>query len=481
MARERQGVPTEGGGDLEALHREIAEAWGREVPDRKDPAYAEMTAWLMQNRPDLLARLYAYEELPEEGRLQYEAREATRELRRKLAFEEDERGRPFLSKGKVGGLLQVGAAVLVFGVVGWFLLAPRLLGDRGGSQPPPPQPPPQVAGPDRVAPPEEGNPSPVAPPAAPPAPQEVGTPGPPPVPELPQAPPPPPPPPQATGAAVALPRPRGRRGHRAPALRGERPLRGGACPRREGGAAGESSGRGGAPRGAAFGEAASLPGVALAAREGAAASPPGQGAEARDRGVEEALSGMERAVAQASSASPSPRPSAEGGSCPPGGFLRGVLETKVVVVQGQEAPVVVRAGDRVFLGRASLGASGRVEGRLDRVVAGGEVAPASAYLVEKGTRAPGIAPRVVDLAPALAQDLLRGAASGVAAYVEGLRSATKVVVGPGGQVAVERGAPDLLSSVLGDAAKVLSLPQGSTSVVRVYELDRGTEVEVGCL
>lgn len=460
----------------EDLRREVEAVWGKPLPPSGSPEEAELVSFLRTHRPDLLEAWYALEEVPEEQERQVQAREASRKVRRALLYEEDENRRPFLSKAKTSNLFLAGVALLVFGVMGVFLYGLYRGGGSSEDRPPPPSETGAVSSAAISPPPAEPVPF--------PKPETPSTPQPPqpdPAPSVPQPPELPslegvPPPPGALPPYVA-------------SEATPRPVAVGSPASSEGtaGWVGSSSGEVAAPLASQpFPQpapAASLPSgvsavpVVVAAKETGEqppqvpAVPQAASQAAPDFGaLEGALAGMREAVSSPSPSKPDLRPGAR---------VSALLPFDLVLVDGVEVSVPLEAEGALFLGRA------RVEGGLvrilvDRVLLGdGREAPLAAQAV--GPAGEYLVPEVRDLAPALAQDLLRGALGGITSYVEDLRSQRRVVLGQGGTVAVESQAPGLLEQLASGAAQVLRLPQSSTSVVRTYRVPKGTRLTVWVL
>lgn len=454
----------------EELYREIEAVWGRPIPPREDPAYAEMVRTLREKRPDLLEMLYALEEVPREQEIQMRAREGSQRIQKALLMEEDENKRPFLSKEKAYNLLMVGAAVAVFAVVGTFLYG--LFNRSGASSLPPPA---------VEAPPSAQEPS--SPPSSPsPSPPPSPSPSPPPLPQLPpqgaaEEPPPdlPPPPSLDPAAFPELPSPS------VQTLPPPQPLAslGTGSPPGSSGEAGVGfvslpSGQA-SPQGAAQLQTAFSPGgsatFSTQAFQGLAHFQRGEAPQTPQVVREEA---PREEKPQGGSTSPSSPP-----VLPPG-LYRAQVVVEPVLVGGAPAPLVLEGstpgGKALFLGSWELQAPGLVRGTVDRVLLGG-VALSGRGQVYSSQNGTALLASAEDLAPALATDLVRAAVSGASRYVQDLREATRVVLGGGGLVAVERQAPPLLEQVVGSVASLFQPPQGG-SLVRVYRIPRGTEVGV---
>ncbi|MDM7324927.1 MAG: hypothetical protein P3W93_008125, partial [Thermus sp.] len=183
-------------------------------------------------------------------------------------------------------------------------------------------------------------------------------------------------------------------------------------------------------------------------------------------------------------ASPPPQASAKAGSdgpYTPGMRLKGRLAVRLIVPEGEEIPVAVEAEDgSVFLGKAKLAATRRVEANLDQAVIGGRVYPLKATVLAQD-RAQGLPAQVREEAPSLVADLVRGSLRGLSDYVKARSQQTTVTTTPGGTV-IQQGQSLPLEMYLGAAAADLfSVPQGQKAVIRLAEVPEGTPVEVWVL
>jgi len=163
----------------------------------------------------------------------------------------------------------------------------------------------------------------------------------------------------------------------------------------------------------------------------------------------------------------------------PGQTVRARLEVGPVLGGGlTELPALAKdSSGRLWFGTARLaGQTGRVDILFDRVYMGGGFMPVQARALDLDGSY-GVAATIQDIAPSLAADILRASISGVASYLQDLRSAQKVTVGPDGRLIISQEAPPLEYQVLGNVASLFQLPAQS-SVVRVYRLDRGRQLEI---
>ena len=165
----------------------------------------------------------------------------------------------------------------------------------------------------------------------------------------------------------------------------------------------------------------------------------------------------------------------------PGTRLRGRLAVRLIVPEGEEVPVAVETEDgAVFLGKAKLAATRRVEVNLDQVVLAGRTYPIKATVLGQD-RAQGLPAQVREEAPSLVADLVRGSLRGLSDYVKARSQQTTVTATPGGTV-IQQGQSVPLEMYLGAAAADLfSVPQGQKAVIRLAEVPEATSLEVWVL
>ncbi len=152
------------------------------------------------------------------------------------------------------------------------------------------------------------------------------------------------------------------------------------------------------------------------------------------------------------------------------------LTTGINVAQGASTlPVYASTADgTLWRGTVSLDPAKRVNIIFDRALlkGGTEVAvTASAYNLD-GT--PGLKAQYRDIAPTLANDLIRAAVSGVKDFVDATIQATATTTN-GSTAVVQRNAPSILQSVAGSAAGVFQLPPTQNTFVTVAQLPVGAQ------
>jgi hypothetical protein len=168
-----------------------------------------------------------------------------------------------------------------------------------------------------------------------------------------------------------------------------------------------------------------------------------------------------------------------GGMVQVGSFYTAQLASGILLPEDGGMRTVLRSPGAVWIGRAVLGASKRVEIKLEEVIVGGKRTPVSAevYTGSAQPEAPGVTPNFRDETPAFVADAVAGALRGVSEYVQGLGNASQTTV-TGGVVISQNAAPGLLESVTGSLASLLAAPQNATARVRVAEVPVGTRVWV---
>lgn len=489
------------------LQEEISLVWKKPLPDSTNsPEFAELVRFLRQRDPALLARLYTElfgESGVEEVEAQIQARTRAREVVEAVGGEKDERGRavPSRTKGLLWGLA-LGFLLLI--PAGWYILAPVLFSGppprpeegTAPSEPAPQQEKVSVQQQEKVSvqPPVE-LPLPPAEPSQQTGPSPSSGVVPPPLPEpSPEVPPPyqepqvsSSSPPAPTGQAASAPLPEGGGGFLSRGAEGsyerltEVPLGGGQAAVSPSGAGGSlvSQSQGGGAVFASFsgGGQASFAQTSL---EEVPSSASGTGSNLvrevdAERSLPEATPRL-REVLATGGRFVAKTPSSD---LRPGAMIKARLEAVPVLGGGlTEAPVLAKdVQGRLWLGVASLaGNTGRVQLSFDRVyLEEGFLALKATALDQDG--AYGVRAEVQDLAPSMAADILRAGVSGLASYLEDLRNAKQVIIRDNG-LEVVKSAPSLEYQVLGNVASLFRLPSEGQSVVRVYRLPRGREIEI---
>jgi len=155
--------------------------------------------------------------------------------------------------------------------------------------------------------------------------------------------------------------------------------------------------------------------------------------------------------------------------------MRAQLSTGVLATSnGQKLPVYAQTEDgTTWLGQVSLSDTKRVEIEFTlALLKNGTQIPVTAQAFNLDG-SPGIKAQYKDIAPTLANDLIRGAVGGVRDYVEAKIQATTTTNTSNSQT-VQRQAPSIWESVAGSAASVFQLPPTTQTFVTVAELRAGS-------
>jgi hypothetical protein len=148
----------------------------------------------------------------------------------------------------------------------------------------------------------------------------------------------------------------------------------------------------------------------------------------------------------------------------------------VVAKSGSEWCTTPPCPEITWIGQASLDASNRIQINFTQAVFDDATQSISAMALGAGNT-PGLGASLKDTAPTVAQDLLRGAASGFTDYVDVLSQKKTVTVIDGVAVA-DTEAPPLDLFILGKMGSIFDIPQNTTPVVRVAEVPAGSQLIV---
>ncbi len=172
----------------------------------------------------------------------------------------------------------------------------------------------------------------------------------------------------------------------------------------------------------------------------------------------------------------------------PGLFFRAKLITGLLASPGLASPVLLEAEPTWcgapscpslrLLGLATLAANGRATVVLSQALLDGNPVEADAVVFDSADKGFGLQGQVLDVAPALAADLVRAAVGGLADWVRALNNQTTVTVVPGGGVATSFQAAPLWAYALGRVGQVVSPPSDATALVRAVVVGAGTEAYV---
>jgi len=172
----------------------------------------------------------------------------------------------------------------------------------------------------------------------------------------------------------------------------------------------------------------------------------------------------------------------------PGLFFRAKLITGILASPGLASPVLLEAEPSwcgsppcpslKLLGLATLAANGRAIVVLSQALLDGNAVEADAVAFDLTDKSFGLQGQVLDVAPALAADLIRAAVGGLADWVRALNNQTTVTILPGGGVATGFQAAPLWAYALGRVGQAVSPPSDATALVRAVVVGAGTEAYV---
>ena len=172
----------------------------------------------------------------------------------------------------------------------------------------------------------------------------------------------------------------------------------------------------------------------------------------------------------------------------PGALVPARLVTAAVVPAGMSVPVLVEAkpegceGEPCpqlrYLGEARIMLGGRVEVSLKYAVVNGRSTPIEASGFAKDDVGYGLRGDVIEQAPSLAADLIRGTLGGISDWTTAALQAQDTTIAPSGAVAVNKTTPPLSSFLASRAASLFSLPQDSKALTRVMVVPAGTPLYV---
>ena len=172
----------------------------------------------------------------------------------------------------------------------------------------------------------------------------------------------------------------------------------------------------------------------------------------------------------------------------PGALVPARLVTAAIVPAGMNVPVLVEAKSEScenaacpqlrYLGDARIMVGGRVEIALKYAVVNGQSIPIRASGFAKDDVGYGLKGDVIEQAPSLAADLIRGTLGGISDWTTATLQAQNTTITPSGAVAVDKTAPPLSSFLASRAANLFSLPQDSKALTRVMVVPAGTPLFV---
>ena len=162
------------------------------------------------------------------------------------------------------------------------------------------------------------------------------------------------------------------------------------------------------------------------------------------------------------------------------------LLTGAILLANSTQPVLAKANpnwcgeeecpDLVFIGTANYKSGNRTELSFDQVVFDGIAQQTSSIAIDDNNSV-GLPVNLSDTTPTLAQDLARGALSGVASYANALANQTKITTSTAG-IIEQSSVPTIENFVLGNLAKLFSTQAEQTAVVRIAELKAETPLTI---
>ena len=185
----------------------------------------------------------------------------------------------------------------------------------------------------------------------------------------------------------------------------------------------------------------------------------------------------------------------------PGDQLEATLITGAILLPSSTQVVVAKAAEDwckqskcpelLFIGKAEYRSGNRTELQFDKAVLDGLSQESEAVALDDEDRL-GLPVTLSDTTPALAQDLVRGALSGVAAYANALASQVSItnldntvlgntVLGNtvlGNTVIEQATTPSIENFVMGNLAQLFATQAEQTAVIRIAELKAGTSLKL---
>ena len=166
--------------------------------------------------------------------------------------------------------------------------------------------------------------------------------------------------------------------------------------------------------------------------------------------------------------------------------VKASLVTGAILLPNSTQPVVAKANpnwcskttcpDLVFIGTANYKSGNRTELSFNQVVFDGSAQQTSSFAIDED-RSVGLPVNLSDTTPTLAQDLARGALSGVAGYANALANQTTITTSSSG-VIEQSSVPAIENFVLGNLAKLFSTQAEQTAVIRIAELKADTPLTI---
>lgn len=173
----------------------------------------------------------------------------------------------------------------------------------------------------------------------------------------------------------------------------------------------------------------------------------------------------------------------------PATMIEATMYSAAVVPEGYTVPVLTRAkpdwcgeeagcDDLRFMGDAKVIAGGRVEIQYKYAVLNGVPMEVKASVFSHDDFGYGLKGDVVETAPSIAADLVRGTLGGISDWTNASLQAQQSYVTADGTVAVTKTTPPLSSFLASRAANLFSLPQNTKALLRSVVVPANTPVYV---
>jgi hypothetical protein len=173
---------------------------------------------------------------------------------------------------------------------------------------------------------------------------------------------------------------------------------------------------------------------------------------------------------------------------PPLAVISARLVTGITAVDTTETPVVAEALNDycnlplacppiTFYGVATIQAANYVSIRFTYMLVDDQLLPFRGKGLDLSSN-PLLAGRVIDEAPAVAQDLVRAALGGIGDYVDAAARQTRTVVLEDGRTVTQSQVPSLESFIFGSAASIFDTPNQATAVIRIIQIDAGQPIKI---
>lgn len=154
------------------------------------------------------------------------------------------------------------------------------------------------------------------------------------------------------------------------------------------------------------------------------------------------------------------------------------LITTIYTAETATTPVLVQSEQGLWLGRATLGTSKRVEVIFEKFIdQKGSEYPVQALAYDTNLTQ-GLACAIDLVAPTLATDLLQSSLAGLSTYLSGQLGSGTTTTTPIGGSTQTRTPPNLIDSILGTIGGIFKLPEANQTIVRVARVEKDTPLTV---